>query len=420
MSNHNATFKYITALTCVVLLGIVANPICALANTNNQDIVPAPANKKTSIQSMEKSLEQHKEEKAIMDKGLRSLEDEITSNKERLITLSQNIQNIEQSLITLEGKIKANSAERDVLKEKLENDKDTIVQLVLAMDRLQKIPMAALVMRPGAPLETAQSALLIKDIGQSLSARTQRLQNDASRLKDILAELKADKASLDQKNTALQSDKKDLQKFLDKKQKLYQRSKVDVQNKAEIIARITKESKNMRDLISNLEEQRAKEQAAADKKKKEQSLLTRAVTAFTPPLVIKGRDNKTFGPPIAGAVRIKYGQPDFLNAPSKGLWMEGHQNGLVVAPMSGTVRFVGQFKTYGNIVILEHKNSYHSLIAGLERITVDIDHKVSGGEPIGYLGEKSAHSDNPMVYFELRKSGKAIDPTPKLGKLSSN
>lgn len=393
-----------------LILTLLLTPLASQASTPS---APPPASKKQTLKNMEESLQKHKEEKAIMDRGLKSLEKEIEDNRQRLIEIGRAIQKNENDLLALDQTIQTNETQRAALAQKLEADKDAIVQLILAMERLKQIPMAALAVRPGAPLETAQSALLIEEIGESLKTRTDTLKQDVSRFETLLIALEDDKETLKNKTEKLERDKAELSSFLDKKQALYKRSSKDVAQKTATIARISKESSSMKDLLSNLEKQRQKEaqQAKAHAKKAKASTL---------PFAIKGRDSTKFGMPVAGIIRVKYGAPDHLNAPSKGLWLEGRPNGLVVAPLKGRVRFVGEFKSYGKIIIIEHSNDYHSLIAGLGDIDVVLDQNVAGGEPIGHLRYSGENGKAPMIYLELRKSGKAIDPAVKLGKLSSN
>ena len=89
------------------------------------------------------------------------------------------------------------------------------------------------------------------------------------------------------------------------------------------------------------------------------------------------------------------------------------------APMGGVVRYVGYFKNYGNIVIIEHKGGYHSLIGGFESIETAIQRQVKSGEPIGKLPSKSSYGASPSLYYELRYNGQSVDPSVKFSELKS-
>src|SRR3546814_6464457 len=65
----------------------------------------------------------------------------------------------------------------------------------------------------------------------------------------------------------------------------------------------------------------------------------------------------------------------------------------VVAPLDGTVRFAGEFRGYGRILILEHAGGYHSMISGLGRIDARVGQHVLAGEPLGGVPQNGHRSE---------------------------
>jgi septal ring factor EnvC (AmiA/AmiB activator) len=84
--------------------------------------------------------------------------------------------------------------------------------------------------------------------------------------------------------------------------------------------------------------------------------------------------------------------------------------------MSGSVKYAGEFKKYGKMIILEHPSGYHSLVAGLETINTAVGQEIDVGEPIGVM--PSTGSKRPILYYELRYNGSPVNPARKFGKLS--
>jgi len=115
-----------------------------------------------------------------------------------------------------------------------------------------------------------------------------------------------------------------------------------------------------------------------------------------------------------------WGQPEAGGLPQRGLTFAAPRDATVVAPWDGVVAFAGFFRGYGLILILEHGDGYHSLIAGLGRLDVALGQPVSAGEPVAQAG--AAEGGTPAVYLELRRNGQPIDPMPWLaapnGKVS--
>ena len=81
--------------------------------------------------------------------------------------------------------------------------------------------------------------------------------------------------------------------------------------------------------------------------------------------------------------------------------------------------YAGPFRGYGQVLILNAGGGYHVLLAGMERISVDLGQFVLTGEPVAMMGDESrasatvaAEPKQPVLYVEFRKDGTPIDPSP--------
>ncbi|MGO1120446.1 murein hydrolase activator EnvC family protein [Rhodovibrionaceae bacterium A322] len=117
--------------------------------------------------------------------------------------------------------------------------------------------------------------------------------------------------------------------------------------------------------------------------------------------------------PARGRVLERYGQESKkdLSGTSRGLLIQTRNSAQVISPFDGKVVYAGEFRGYGLILIIEHDERYHSLIAGFDRLYVGVDQWILAGEPIGVMG---AGGQLPELYLELRRSGQPIDPLPWL------
>lgn len=79
------------------------------------------------------------------------------------------------------------------------------------------------------------------------------------------------------------------------------------------------------------------------------------------------------------------------------------------APADGTVAFAGRLRGFGTLLILDHGGGYHTLYAHLSGIGVAPGAKVQAGDAVAQTGD-SGSLQGPMLYFELRVSGKTQDP----------
>jgi septal ring factor EnvC (AmiA/AmiB activator) len=84
-----------------------------------------------------------------------------------------------------------------------------------------------------------------------------------------------------------------------------------------------------------------------------------------------------------------------------------------VAP--GRVIFAGPFRSYGQVVIVDHGGGFFSVYGNLGEILKDKGADVRADEPIARAGE-SKDGSGGRVYLEIRRGTEALDPTAWLEK----
>ena len=124
--------------------------------------------------------------------------------------------------------------------------------------------------------------------------------------------------------------------------------------------------------------------------------------------------------PVIGRVAAQYGQPISKGRTHKGLTLETGKSAQVIAPYEGKVAFSGPFRSYGELLIIEHNGGYHTLLAGMARIDVTVGQWVLTGEPVAIMGRDGIHK--PLLYLEIRRNSQPINPLSWLairkGKIS--
>ena len=85
---------------------------------------------------------------------------------------------------------------------------------------------------------------------------------------------------------------------------------------------------------------------------------------------------------------------------------------------SGIVIFAGNYKGYGNLVVIRHANNISTHYAHLESFNLRVGEVVAQGTEIGTIGN-TGNSNAPHLHFEVRKSGNPIDPKRVIPSLSN-
>jgi len=123
--------------------------------------------------------------------------------------------------------------------------------------------------------------------------------------------------------------------------------------------------------------------------------------------------------PVEGRVVIPYGSqrdPQF-NTPifRSGTYIQPDTDSFAKAVYNGKVVFAEWFKGYGQLVIVNHGNSYHTLYGSLSEIFTKVGDIIDMKQVIGRVGN-SGILNVPGLYFELRYKGKPLDPLQWLEK----
>ncbi len=112
----------------------------------------------------------------------------------------------------------------------------------------------------------------------------------------------------------------------------------------------------------------------------------------------------SFGWPAKGKLLNGFSEPN-----NKGVDIEGKPGDPVVAAAPGRVMYTGTgIRGYGQLIVIKHDDGYNSVYAHNRKILVKEGQTVARGERIAELG--ATDSDRPKLHFEIRKSGKPVDP----------
>lgn len=103
-------------------------------------------------------------------------------------------------------------------------------------------------------------------------------------------------------------------------------------------------------------------------------------------------------PPVEGRVLSGYGHG------RRGITIKARELSSVRAPWGGKVAYAGELEGYGKVVVVDHGQEVHTVLAHLANILVRAGQQLSPGEQVGTVGADG------RLYLEVRLRAKPVNP----------
>lgn len=122
--------------------------------------------------------------------------------------------------------------------------------------------------------------------------------------------------------------------------------------------------------------------------------------------------------PAQGRFVASFGEATQHGGKSKGIVIETRRGAQITSPCDGWVLYANEFRSYGQLLIINAGDGYLVLLAGMSQVDVQPGQFVLASEPVGTMTSTikgdSARSGgkSPVLYVEFRKDGRPVDPTP--------
>ncbi|MEW6042472.1 MAG: peptidoglycan DD-metalloendopeptidase family protein, partial [Elusimicrobiota bacterium] len=124
--------------------------------------------------------------------------------------------------------------------------------------------------------------------------------------------------------------------------------------------------------------------------------------------------------PVSGKVISRFGKEYIpllkTRIVREGIRIQTQEEAKIFPVLSGKVIYAGLFRTYGNVVIIDHEKGFFTVYGLLKDIFVHKNDLLDTNVPIGTAGidtqslDAKPHSDAGTLYFEIRIGSDAVDP----------
>jgi murein hydrolase activator len=380
---------------------------------------PAPGDK---LKSVEQALEEGKAAQARYAKAAEALTSQLAALRKSGIAAAKAVQQHERALSEIEGQLADLAIEERTKSADLQRRGEQYQEILMALQVLARHPPEALALSPGEPVDALRSALLLGAAIPQIEAKAKALQAELASLTALRERIAQKRGQLVAENAGLAAEQAAVTAAIASKASLQEQAVRDAATTANRLRVLSGEAKDLRDLLDRLEDERRRDadllahaKTRAPRDEADASASPNVAWSADPR---RPKDIRPFSAahgamivPVVGKLTTRFGENDQFGTASKGIVLTTRPGGQVVAPFDGRIEFAGPFRGYGQILIIEHGDGYHSLLAGLERIDGVVGQWLVSGEPVGIMpnGDREA-----ALYLELRRHSQPINPLPWL------
>ena len=397
---------------------------------------------RAALALIEQQAERQRDGMAALDEQARARQTDLNRTRAELIVAARVARGYEQSILALEEEISVIDVRVERKSDDLASRSEALQGTILALQRLALRPQWAMLARPGDPNETVRGGLIMRAAVPLIQERADVLRADLAELSRLRADAAERRAELAAASGRLVQERARLVELAQQKAEMVERTRLARDGASVRIGRLVEEAQDLTDLLQRLDGERRAQVAAEARTRAEAQAVARerenrlaaARPQARPTLTLRAtvpitEARGTLIPPTSGQILVHYGESNSFGATAKGITYATRPGAQVVAPYDGRVVFAGPFREFGLILIIEHGEGYHSLLAGLAEIDATVGQWALTGEPVGTTGlndgqrELSAGANGPVgldqersptLYVELRRKGQPINPLPWL------
>jgi septal ring factor EnvC (AmiA/AmiB activator) len=411
---------------------LVLSPAAAQVESGAQQVAaPAPEAIRQREQELEAARAQQMSAAELQEKlkaSIAAIGQDRSKLNQQLIEIAARVRGVESRIGDAEARLRPLDARELEIRSSLDLRRSEIVEVLAALQRAGRRAPPALLVRPEDALQSLRTAMLLGAVVPEMRAQADRLVADLSELIGLRKTIAAERDQLAVDRDGLKTDQVQLASLVEERQRKQSAVEKDLEAESARALALARQADDLQSLIGKMEQDlksaakaaaTASLQGSPGRLDGKPDLKTLRDPARLSPAIAFASARGLFALPVNGVKIREFGGSDGAGGIQKGISLATRPGAQVTTPCDGWVVYAGPFRSYGQLLILNAGGGYHVLIAGMERISVNIGQFVLTGEPVATMGTTSqvasilaANASQPVLYIEFRKDGTPIDPGP--------
>ncbi|MBR0871904.1 peptidoglycan DD-metalloendopeptidase family protein [Bradyrhizobium tropiciagri] len=434
-------WRKVTLALSMAIAACSATPLHAQATPPAPSVAP-PAQQATADpasqdaikqreQELEAAREQQRKATELQEKlkaDIAAIGQDRSKLNQQLIDIAGQVRGVETRIADAEARLQPLDGRERQIRTSLDSRRAEVIEVLAALQRAGRRTPPALLVRPEDALQSLRTAMLLGAVVPELRGRAEKLATDLGELVTLRKTIASERDVLARDRDKLTEDQTRLAALVDERQRQQSAAEKDMEAEGARAIALSKQVTDLQGLIAKMEQDlksAAKAAATANLQgapatvNGKPNLGAFKDPARLSPAVAFASAKGLFAFPVNGTKIRDFGGSDGVGGVQKGISLAAKPGAQVTTPCDGWVVYAGPFRSYGQLLILNAGGGYHVLIAGMERISVNIGQFVLTGEPVATMGSTSqvasifaTSASQPVLYVEFRKDGTPIDPGP--------
>ena len=337
--------------------------------------IPSGFAANSDLEKIKSQIKQTEQQNKKIEQQIQTSTKDVEKTKKQLVKTASQVSTLEEQRSALAKRIAELDKQRDKINAELSQSQDDISNAASGILFIAQNPtFDAQTMH-----DYVLTSVLLSSAADEFDVQIMDATKKLNKLDKIREERAIEKEKLDRSAKKYSNEKNALDKLLKTRSAQNERLKnqqIELQTK---LKKLSAQAKNISELSAGV----GSSAMSADTKFSKRKLNT----------------------PVRGKLVVRYGEKTALGLKSDGWRIRVRGDALVMAPADGIVKFADNFRGFGKIIIMSHKNGYNTVMTNMGTIDALVGQEVLAGEPIGRMdGNKSE------MYLEVRRGNKAVDP----------
>nr|WP_321442936.1 peptidoglycan DD-metalloendopeptidase family protein [uncultured Cohaesibacter sp.] len=386
-----------------------------------------------ALTEIEASIALSNERQQELKEEIEQLRSDRETIQQDLLATAERIKDLESSLSDRETRLRTLFADQTNLRVSLAEQRDSLSEILAALQRIGRNPPPALFIRPNEALSAVRSAILLSTLVPEVRLEAQSLAAQLEALIRLQTKIEQEKTALQGGLGKLQEERERLDLLVAKRKEQEATSLEAARSEEEKTSQLAARARSLQELIDGMEKEikaarlAVEEAKEAEKRQLEKKLETKKQkiaalkdAARLSPAIPFSKMKGLLQLPARGTVLKSYGSNDGFGGQTQGLSIATRIGAQVTSPADGWIVYAGPFRSFGKLLIINAGDGYHIVLSGMDNLIADVGSFVLANEPVGTMQKTrlaatdvlDSGASRPVLYLELRKDGAAIDPAP--------